>query len=86
MSPIHLKFFNTLDVISGSDNFDSTTIQKQLQRIDIDKKINIKDITVGIPKEYHNSRISSEILDTWQYVTNVFQNAGVNIKEVRIFK
>lgn len=71
-----------LDIINGPDERDSTTIEDRLQPADVGRRLELKNLTIGIPKEYHSSAMSPEILDTWQYVTNVFRNAGATIKEV----
>lgn len=71
-----------LDIISGPDKLDSTTINERLKPINVQSKINIKNMKIGIPREYLHSSITAEILETWLYVTNIFKNAGAIIEEV----
>lgn len=70
-------------VISEPDVQDSTTIDENLPPADLKTGINIRDISVGIPKEYHHENLSSEILDVWQQVVNLFRQSGASVKEVR---
>ena len=51
--------FNTLSVIDGHDPMDSTSVSKYYD-LDIDK-INIKDLKVGIPREYFGEGISENV-------------------------
>lgn len=71
-----------LDIIGGPDDHDSTTSQKCFEPVDLSKKIDVKQITIGIPNEYHSPMMSPEILETWQYVRKIFETAGATVKEV----
>lgn len=70
------------DVISGLDERDSTTVDERLQLAEIEGNFDPRNLTVGIPNEYHCSAISPEILNTWQYVSNILKDAGATVKEV----
>ena len=54
--------------ICGSDPRDSTTIKKPLERIRLQEDFDIKDLKVGIPKEYHCKGLSIEVLNIWKVV------------------
>ena len=70
-------------MIHGPDSLDSTTIDELLPPADFSSSLSMKDVTIGVPKEYHHEHLSDEILEVWRNVVNVFQQAGASIKEVR---
>lgn len=70
------------DVIKGPDKRDPTTIPEHLPAADFQPKLNISNVTVGLPKEYHHDVMSPEIVETWRHVANIFVEAGANVKEV----
>lgn len=75
--------FCPTDTICGPDVLDSTTIDEHLPPADFSTILNIRDVTIGIPKEYHHENLADEILEVWRNVVNMFQQAGASIKEVQ---
>ncbi|XP_018329800.1 glutamyl-tRNA(Gln) amidotransferase subunit A, mitochondrial isoform X2 [Agrilus planipennis] len=75
-----------LNVIAGHDHNDSTTCPKPHRKIVLPpaKQMSIKNLKVGIPKEYCCEGISNEILDTWNEVANLLEDSGADIKEVSL--
>lgn len=45
-------------------------------------RMGVKGLKIGIPKEYHCDRLSKEVLDTWNEVASLLENAGAVLKEV----
>lgn len=68
--------------IRGHDINDSTSVNITLkeQKEDID----FYKITIGIPKEYKCSGMSSETVQLWQDVSDKLSNLGAKIKEVSL--
>lgn len=77
---------SVLNVIAGPDKRDSTTITRSYKPMVIPpaKNLGIKNLKIGIPKEYHCELLSSEVLDAWNEVANALQENGAIIKEVSL--
>ena len=76
-----IDIFNT---IAGPDPLDSTTIKKTFKPIiseDI-SSLSIKDIRIGIPKEYHCEGLSQEVLEIWTQVADLLETNGAHVQEV----
>lgn len=76
----------TLNTIAGPDVRDSTCLRRTFSPIaleDIDK-ISMKNIRIGIPKEYHCDGLSEETLKTWMKVADLFEDAGAQVKEISL--
>lgn len=75
-----------LNAIAGPDPYDSTTIKlpfKQIQLPD-DKHLSIKNLKIGIPKEYHCDGISTEVIQTWMKVTDTLENNGAIVRSISL--
>ncbi|CAO1396711.1 unnamed protein product [Diamesa hyperborea] len=76
-----IDIFNT---IAGPDPLDSTTIKKTFKPIiseDI-SSLSMKDIKIGIPKEYHCQGLSQEVLEIWTQVADILETNGAQVQEV----
>lgn len=73
-----------LNAIAGPDPLDSTCLLKQFNEIELPNEISVKNIRIGIPKEYHCDGLSNEVLSTWIKVADMFQEAGANVKEISL--
>ncbi|KAF7274505.1 hypothetical protein GWI33_012849 [Rhynchophorus ferrugineus] len=73
-----------LNGIAGYDQNDSTSISKPYKKIRLPpaQKMTLKDLKIGIPKEYYNEHLSQAVYDTWNEVANILQSSGAVIKEV----
>lgn len=69
-------------MLAGFDPYDSTTLNKPFNKVELDDNFNPKDLTIGIPKEYHCSGMSQEVLDIWSFVADLLENSGCNVKQV----
>ncbi|CAO1414932.1 unnamed protein product [Diamesa serratosioi] len=76
-----IDIFNT---IAGPDPLDSTTIKKPFKAIISEEvsSLSIKNVRIGIPKEYHCEGLSQEVLEIWTQVADLLETNGANIQEV----
>lgn len=77
---------DVLNVIAGPDPNDSTTVKKPFRKLQlIDPScFDISAIRVGIPEEYHCPGLSTEVLEIWKKVSDLFENAGARVKRVSL--
>ncbi|GBP74465.1 Glutamyl-tRNA(Gln) amidotransferase subunit A, mitochondrial [Eumeta japonica] len=71
-----------LNAIAGPDDLDSTTIKKQFNKIKLNEDFSLKNVKVGIPKEYYCDGMSEEIVTTWKYIANLLESEGALVKSV----
>ena len=73
---------NTLEIISGYDKNDTTTIKNPKFKL-LDNNFNIKNLKIGVCKnfiEYSDNEIKSEIFNA----INIFKNLGAIIEEINL--
>ncbi|XP_072408786.1 glutamyl-tRNA(Gln) amidotransferase subunit A, mitochondrial [Chiloscyllium punctatum] len=73
-----------LGTLAGHDPKDSTTIQDPFEPFELPDEIDVRNLSVGIPKEYHAPGLSSEVLKTWIKAADLFENAGARVFEVSL--
>ncbi|KAL0969295.1 hypothetical protein UPYG_G00225180 [Umbra pygmaea] len=74
-----------LGVLQGHDVKDSTTTtNNQSTLTDLPEELDLKNISVGIPKEYHAPGLSQETLAQWTRVANMFEEAGAKVEQVSL--
>ncbi|XP_068574150.1 glutamyl-tRNA(Gln) amidotransferase subunit A, mitochondrial isoform X2 [Cebidichthys violaceus] len=74
-----------LGVLQGQDMRDSTTTTPAPSSLtELPKHFNVKNICVGIPKEYHAPGLSEETLVQWSRVADMFERAGARVKQVSL--
>ncbi|XP_069462675.1 glutamyl-tRNA(Gln) amidotransferase subunit A, mitochondrial isoform X2 [Ambystoma mexicanum] len=73
-----------LGALAGHDPKDSTTVQDQFQPFELPEEIDVSNLCVGIPKEYHASGLSDETLALWSKAADLFENAGAKVIEVSL--
>ncbi|XP_078255984.1 glutamyl-tRNA(Gln) amidotransferase subunit A, mitochondrial isoform X2 [Rhinoraja longicauda] len=71
-------------VLAGHDPKDSTTVQDLFKPFELPEEIDVRNLRVGIPKEYHASGLSAEILEMWGKAADLFENAGARVIEVSL--
>ncbi|XP_059839000.1 glutamyl-tRNA(Gln) amidotransferase subunit A, mitochondrial isoform X3 [Hypanus sabinus] len=71
-------------VLAGHDPKDSTTVQDPFKPFELPDEIDVRNLCVGIPKEYHAPGLSSETLKVWTKAAELFENAGARVVEVSI--
>ncbi|XP_070568991.1 glutamyl-tRNA(Gln) amidotransferase subunit A, mitochondrial-like [Ptychodera flava] len=73
-----------LGAIGGHDVFDSTTVNDPFTAEILPDHISVKDLHIGIPKEYYAPSLSSEVFQAWQKAADIFDNAGAKVTEVSL--
>lgn len=73
-----------LKTISGFDEKDSTSAQKDVPDFSALLKQDVKGLRVGIPKEYRVDGMSQEIIDMWEKGTKLLKDAGAVIVDVSL--
>ncbi|XP_072546116.1 glutamyl-tRNA(Gln) amidotransferase subunit A, mitochondrial isoform X2 [Salminus brasiliensis] len=73
-----------LGVLQGRDEKDSTTVQTPNAATSLPEDFDVRDICVGIPKEYHAPGLSAETLSQWGRVAAMFERAGARVREVSL--
>ncbi|KAK9959827.1 hypothetical protein ABG768_009928 [Culter alburnus] len=73
-----------LRILQGRDERDSTTVQAPSTPPSLPEHFDIRDICVGIPKEYHAPGLSKDTLAQWSRVAAMFEQAGARVQEVSL--
>ncbi|CAL1284258.1 unnamed protein product [Larinioides sclopetarius] len=73
-----------LNNLAGHDPKDSTTVTQPFSPFSLPDNIDVKNLCVGIPKEYECLGMSSEIIDVWKKVADAFERAGAKVKPVSL--
>ncbi|XP_072356022.1 glutamyl-tRNA(Gln) amidotransferase subunit A, mitochondrial isoform X2 [Scyliorhinus torazame] len=73
-----------LGVLAGHDPKDSTTTQDPFEPFELPDEIDVRNLCVGIPKEYHAPGLSTEGLKSWTKAADLFENAGARVVEVSL--
>uniref|UniRef100_A0A667XBP8 Glutamyl-tRNA(Gln) amidotransferase subunit A, mitochondrial n=1 Tax=Myripristis murdjan TaxID=586833 RepID=A0A667XBP8_9TELE len=73
-----------LGVLQGRDVRDSTTVPSPSSLTELPEDFDIKNICVGIPKEYHAPGLSQETLAQWSRVADMFERAGARVEQVSL--
>ncbi|RZF38219.1 hypothetical protein LSTR_LSTR005580 [Laodelphax striatellus] len=75
---------DVFNVISGFDENDSTTLERDKSAVVLNDSFNISSIKVGIPKEYHCPGMSPVVIDAWKRVANLLEEAGATVSQVSL--
>ncbi|XP_051781309.1 glutamyl-tRNA(Gln) amidotransferase subunit A, mitochondrial [Erpetoichthys calabaricus] len=73
-----------LGVLYGHDPKDSTTAEHSFESFSLPDEVNVKNISIGIPKEYHAPGLSAEVLSQWMKAADTFERAGARVVEVSL--
>ncbi|KAJ6637733.1 Glutamyl-tRNA(Gln) amidotransferase subunit A, mitochondrial [Pseudolycoriella hygida] len=75
-----------LNAIAGPDNKDSTTINRPFVDISVPNgdEISLKNVKVGIPREYHCEGLSKESLETWMKIADLLEENGAQVVDVSL--
>ncbi|KAM6969087.1 glutamyl-tRNA(Gln) amidotransferase subunit A, mitochondrial [Tautogolabrus adspersus] len=73
-----------LGILQGLDIRDSTTIPAVSSIKELPEDFDVKNICVGIPKEYHAPGLSEETLTQWSRVADMFERAGARVERVSL--
>lgn len=73
-----------LQVMAGHDPKDSTSMAESVPDYSANLDQSLKGRTLGLPKEYFNDQLDSEMAATLQAAIKVFEQLGATIKEVSL--
>ena len=74
-----------LQVISGYDPKDSTSIDKPVPDYRAALSGDVKGLRIGIPKEYHTSNgVSEDVLSAVQNAMNLYKDAGAELVDISL--
>lgn len=73
-----------LGVLQGRDVKDSTTLPAPSPPPALPQEFDVRDVCVGVPKEYHAPGLSAETLAEWTRVAAMFERAGARVCEVSL--
>jgi aspartyl-tRNA(Asn)/glutamyl-tRNA(Gln) amidotransferase subunit A len=73
-----------LEVISGFDHFDSTSADVPVEPLARDLDQPLKDIRVGIPREYFISGMDAEVKSRLEECIKVYEGMGCKLQEISL--
>ena len=73
-----------MNVISGHDNMDSTSVNLEIPDYLKSCQTGIKDLKIGVPKEYYIEGIDPEVKDALDRALKIFEKLGAKIEEVSL--
>ncbi|CAK6962130.1 glutamyl-tRNA(Gln) amidotransferase subunit A%2C mitochondrial [Scomber scombrus] len=73
-----------LGILQGLDTRDSTTVPAPSSPTELPQDFDIKNVRIGIPKEYHAPGLSEETLAQWSHVADMFEKAGAHVEQVSL--
>ena len=73
-----------LKILAGKDKFDATTSEKKAPDYLKDMKKSMRELSVGIPKEYFIKEMDKEVIEKVKKAIELFKNRGITIKEVSL--
>lgn len=71
-----------LEILSGQDKFDATTIQEPPLKLAGELKMDIKGLKIGLPKQYFDDRIDKEVLAKVQETCKLLESKGAKLVEL----
>lgn len=71
-------------IISGRDKQDASTLDVKIDNYEQEIKKDIKDITVGLPKEYFGEGCNGDVLNKINQAIEQLKELGANFKEVSL--
>ncbi|MFO7760930.1 MAG: Asp-tRNA(Asn)/Glu-tRNA(Gln) amidotransferase subunit GatA [Desulfobia sp.] len=73
-----------MSAIAGYDSRDSTSVQREVPDYRQDLKLDIKDMKIGIPREYFLEGLDTEVEKTVGEALDKLREAGAEIREVSL--
>lgn len=75
-----------LNAIAGPDSKDATCMRKRFNPIELSNAddISLKNIRIGIPKEYHCNGLSKDVLATWIKLADMLECSGANVVDISL--
>lgn len=75
---------NVLNVIAGHDEMDSTSINSEIPDFTKSLVADVKNLKIGLPKEYFVKGIDAEVEKAVKDAAKVFENLGAEISEISL--
>ena len=73
-----------LEKMAGFDEFDSTSADIAVPDFKAALKSGVKGLKIGMPKEFLNNDLNTEIASAWQEGKAVLEKAGAEVKEISL--
>lgn len=73
-----------LEKMAGFDEFDSTSADIAVPDFKASLKNGVKGLKIGMPKEFLNNDLNSEIASAWQEGKEILGKAGAEVKEISL--
>lgn len=71
-----------LEVLSGKDPLDATTIQEPALRVKDNLSMDLDGLKIGMPKQYFDDRIDKEVLKKVLEVSKLLESKGAELTEI----
>ena len=73
-----------LQVMAGHDPKDSTSMRREVPDYSASLNDSLKGVTLGLPKEYFNDQLDSDMAATLEAAIDIYRQLGATIKEVSL--
>uniref|UniRef100_A0A3P9KZI6 Glutamyl-tRNA(Gln) amidotransferase subunit A, mitochondrial n=1 Tax=Oryzias latipes TaxID=8090 RepID=A0A3P9KZI6_ORYLA len=73
-----------LSVLQGVDVRDSTTVPAPSSHAELPEEFDVRNLCVGVPKEYHALGLSPDTRAQWSRVADLFEAAGARVEQVSL--
>lgn len=73
-----------LNIIAGQDKYDSTTLPNKVPNYLDSLGKDIKDVKIGIPKEFYGEGMDGEVDEIVRNSINIFKSQGIQVSEVSL--
>lgn len=73
-----------LMIMQGEDKLDATTISATHKQLEINKKVNWKNIKIGVPKEYLTFKMAPEVKQHFTQTVETLKKLGATVTQVSL--
>ncbi|XP_057714821.1 glutamyl-tRNA(Gln) amidotransferase subunit A, mitochondrial isoform X1 [Corythoichthys intestinalis] len=73
-----------LGILQGVDTKDSTTVPAPPSPMELAENFDVKNLFVGIPKEFYAPGMSEETAAQWSHVTDLLEKSGARVEQVSL--
>ncbi|XP_061699162.1 glutamyl-tRNA(Gln) amidotransferase subunit A, mitochondrial isoform X2 [Syngnathoides biaculeatus] len=73
-----------LGILQGVDTKDSTTVPGPPPSTELPENLDVKNLFIGIPKEFYPPGLSKETVAQWSRVADMFENSGARVEQVSL--
>ncbi|XP_077395510.1 glutamyl-tRNA(Gln) amidotransferase subunit A, mitochondrial [Festucalex cinctus] len=73
-----------LGILQGLDTKDSTTVPAPASSTELPENFDVKNLCVGIPKEFHAPGLSEETAAEWSRLADMFEKGGARVEQVSL--